>query len=228
MFGAHRGGGGQQSPARRPSGDGRAGSSTAGAARRGHWRRRGPRRATGSARWRRRGPHRARSRRWPPRQAGRRRAALDVDDAQLTAPKGRLVMCPGKGARYGEVPLAADARGILEAWLTERDKRRGSGAGPAQWLSREGRRLSERSVQLVIARVAVRRTRRAGSGRRTGDPCPDSRRPRRGHRRRGCRPPGRRSPPLGGRSRQPRRLPARGQALDALLRPIDQLTPQPA
>ena len=53
------------------------------------------------------------------------------------------------------MPLAADARAVLDSWLDERRKRWGSGAGPALWLSREGKRLSERSVQLVITRIGA-------------------------------------------------------------------------
>ena len=82
-------------------------------------------------------------------------AALGVDDTQLTARKGRLVVRASKGNHYREVPLAADAHAVLETWLDERTDRWASKADPALWLSREGRRFSQRSVQLVIGRIAA-------------------------------------------------------------------------
>ena len=76
--------------------------------------------------------------------------ALDVADARISARKGLLVVRSGKGDRYREVPLNRPVREALEVWLKVRAKRIAHGE-PALFVGPQGRRLSPRAVDMVIA-----------------------------------------------------------------------------
>ncbi len=54
-----------------------------------------------------------------------------------------------KGERYRQVPLNAEARDTLDAWLDKRADLPGSD-GPALFLSLKGRRLSARPIDLTV------------------------------------------------------------------------------
>jgi integrase/recombinase XerC len=91
-------------------------------------------------------------------------AALEVGDVRLTARKGELAIRDGKGGLARKVPLHAEARTALAAWLPDRARlleqhaARGRPVAPAEqaaeqdalWLSRRGRWLTTRAIDLVV------------------------------------------------------------------------------
>jgi site-specific recombinase XerD len=87
-------------------------------------------------------------------------AALEVGDVRLTARKGELAIRDGKGGTARKVPLHAEARTALAAWLADRARlleqlaERGRPVAPAEqaalWLSRRGTRLTSRAIDLVV------------------------------------------------------------------------------
>ena len=90
-------------------------------------------------------------------------AALDVADVAVSARRGRLTVRSGKGDAYREVPLNSASRLALEDWFRARTEQLavlaeadggGDGEPPALWLSRSGRRMSSRAVDLVVRRLA--------------------------------------------------------------------------
>ncbi|MGH9267006.1 MAG: tyrosine-type recombinase/integrase [Acidimicrobiales bacterium] len=90
-------------------------------------------------------------------------AALDVDDIEMSARRGRVRVRAGKGDAYREVPLNSACRKALDEWLEARaDQRtrlavagRGVDDGGAMWLSRSGGRMSPRAVDMVVRRLAA-------------------------------------------------------------------------
>lgn len=81
--------------------------------------------------------------------------ALDVEDVSISARKGVLRVCSGKGDVYREVPLNPACRDALTLCLKDRNKRAaqsetGLRVGP------QGRRLSPRAVDLVVRGVGKR------------------------------------------------------------------------
>lgn len=78
--------------------------------------------------------------------------ALDVTDIDL---RDATVTVTGKGAKTRIVPVGAEARAALSRWLDER----GALAGPGEralFLTRNGRRLGARAVQLRLRQWAAR------------------------------------------------------------------------
>lgn len=71
--------------------------------------------------------------------------ALDVADVQIKERSGRVVIRSGKGDKHAELPLNAEARRALSAWLHVR----GSVPG-ALFTGSRGDRLSTRSVQRQV------------------------------------------------------------------------------
>lgn len=85
-------------------------------------------------------------------------AALDVDDVPLTARTGVVIVRAGKGSDggvYREVPLAADARGAVKAWLDDRAHWPGCGSMAALFPNRRGGRLTTRALRGIIDRLAA-------------------------------------------------------------------------
>ncbi|MEJ7763975.1 MAG: tyrosine-type recombinase/integrase [Acidimicrobiales bacterium] len=87
-------------------------------------------------------------------------AALEVADVAVSARRGRLTVRSGKGDAYREVPLNSASRQALDEWvqaragqLAEADGERDGELG--LWLSRSGRRMSSRAVDLVVRRLAT-------------------------------------------------------------------------
>jgi integrase/recombinase XerC len=80
-------------------------------------------------------------------------AALDQGDVFLSARKGTVIVRQGKGETYREIPLHPEARQALEAWRLERKERFPNRDDPAFFLSRQGRRLSERSIDLRLRKL---------------------------------------------------------------------------
>ena len=70
-------------------------------------------------------------------------AALQTGDVAMTARKGDLTVRSGKGSRFRTVPLNAETRKALEAWLVDRARWPGRGDTAALWLSRLGNPLSQ-------------------------------------------------------------------------------------
>lgn len=76
-------------------------------------------------------------------------AALNRDDVAISARKGIVTVRRGKGDRYRQVPLNAEVRDALDAWLARRAKLPNSD-GPALFLSLKGQRLSARAIDLTL------------------------------------------------------------------------------
>jgi integrase/recombinase XerC len=79
--------------------------------------------------------------------------ALDTGDVRMTTRKGVLVVI-GKGEIRREVPLNALVRQVLDEWLAQRASLAGEGES-ALWVSRGGGRLSARSADRDVRRVAA-------------------------------------------------------------------------
>ncbi|HNB50467.1 MAG TPA: tyrosine-type recombinase/integrase [Anaerolineales bacterium] len=78
--------------------------------------------------------------------------ALCLEDVQLTAQKGQMLVRGGKGGKQGIVPLNTDARQALQKWLAIRPE---SYPDAHVWIPIEGTYtggLSSRSVQRMIQR----------------------------------------------------------------------------
>jgi site-specific recombinase XerD len=82
-------------------------------------------------------------------------AALSLDDVRVSARKGRLIIRSGKGDTYREVPLNTEVREALRLWLKERTKRFPQTSDPAVFLGPKGKRLSARSIDLIIRRIGA-------------------------------------------------------------------------
>ena len=89
-------------------------------------------------------------------------AALDMADVEMSARRGRLKVRTGKGDAYREVPLNSASRKALDEWFAARTDQLaaladagGEGATSALWLSRSGRRMTSRAVDLVVRRLAT-------------------------------------------------------------------------
>lgn len=82
-------------------------------------------------------------------------AALNLDDVRISARKGVVIIRSGKGDAYREVPLNAEAREVLRLWLKERAKRFPQTSDLAVFLNPKGKRLSARSLDLIIRRIGI-------------------------------------------------------------------------
>ncbi|MDP8931030.1 MAG: tyrosine-type recombinase/integrase [Actinomycetota bacterium] len=82
-------------------------------------------------------------------------AALDVDDVALSARKGQAIIRSGKGDVMRHVPLNAQARAAVEAWLGERANCHSGAETAALFVSRRGQRLSTRAIDLVVRRLGA-------------------------------------------------------------------------
>lgn len=89
-------------------------------------------------------------------------AALDTADVSVSARRGRLRVRSGKGDAYREVPLNSACRGAIEEWMVARARKLSTlavidgieGDANALWLSRTGRRMTPRGIDLVVRRLA--------------------------------------------------------------------------
>jgi integrase/recombinase XerC len=89
-------------------------------------------------------------------------AALETADVSVSARRGRLRVRSGKGDAYREVPLNSACRAGMEEWMVERARKLSTlsvidgveGDGNALWLSRTGRRMTPRAIDLVVRRLA--------------------------------------------------------------------------
>lgn len=77
--------------------------------------------------------------------------ALEVGDVEVSDRKGQVTVRFGKGGKQRTVPLNADARRAVRAWLAVRPE-----LGNALFYGKGGRPLSERGVQWRVSRYARR------------------------------------------------------------------------
>src|SRR5712692_699745 len=79
--------------------------------------------------------------------------ALNMDDVLVSARKGVVIVRSGKGETYREVPLNAEVREVLKAWLKDRAKRFSLLSEPALFLNLKGKRLSTRAIDLILRQL---------------------------------------------------------------------------
>ncbi len=82
-------------------------------------------------------------------------AALNLDDVRVSARRGVVVIRSGKGDTYREIPLNTEVREALRIWLKERNKRFSQTTDQACFLNPKGKRLSARSIDLIIRRIGA-------------------------------------------------------------------------
>ncbi len=86
-------------------------------------------------------------------------AALDVEDVSMSARRGRVRVRFGKGDSFREVPLNSACRAALTEWTTDGASQLAAADAAVEtnplWLSRTGGRLTGRSVDLVLRRLAA-------------------------------------------------------------------------
>jgi site-specific recombinase XerD len=80
-------------------------------------------------------------------------ASLTVDDVRLSSRKGLVIVRMGKGNTYREVPLNAEVRTALDAWLEQRKKRVSQRNESALFLTKQGTRLATRTIDDVVRRL---------------------------------------------------------------------------
>ncbi len=80
-------------------------------------------------------------------------AALTMGDVRLSSRKGRVIVRMGKGNTYREVPLNAEVRTALDAWLEQRKLRVSQRNEAALFLTKQGTRLATRSIDDVVRRL---------------------------------------------------------------------------
>ena len=81
-------------------------------------------------------------------------AALTLADVRLSARKGLVVVRMGKGNSYREVPLNAEVRAAVDAWLQQRKKLVSQQNESALFLTKQGTRLAMRSIDDLLRRLA--------------------------------------------------------------------------
>lgn len=82
-------------------------------------------------------------------------AALDVGDLPLSVAEGRVIVRDSAGGISREIPLRdPEGRAVLAEWITRRESWPGA-AGPALFLSRLGRRMSDRAVVHLVDALAA-------------------------------------------------------------------------
>jgi integrase/recombinase XerC len=79
-------------------------------------------------------------------------AALTMDDVRLSSRKGLVIVRMGKGNTYREVPLNAEVRTSLDAWLEQR-KKLITQYEAALFLTKQGTRLAIRTIDDVVRRI---------------------------------------------------------------------------
>ena len=82
-------------------------------------------------------------------------AALNQDDVLISARKGTVIVRQGKRDSYREIPLNANARRALDAWVTNRQELFPISENEAFFLNRRGRRLSARAIDMVLRKLSA-------------------------------------------------------------------------
>lgn len=82
-------------------------------------------------------------------------AALNQDDVLISARKGTVIVRQGKRDSYREIPLNANARRVLDAWVTNRQELFPVSENEAFFLNRRGGRLSARAIDMVLRKLSA-------------------------------------------------------------------------
>jgi len=81
-------------------------------------------------------------------------AALKEHDVSVAGRKNRVIIRNGKGDRYREIPLNAEAREALSQWIGERnEKYDGKQADDSLFLNPQGKGLSTASLDLIVRKI---------------------------------------------------------------------------
>src|SRR5439155_26127192 len=80
-------------------------------------------------------------------------AVLTLDDVRLSSRKGLVIVRMGKGNTYREVPLNAEVRTALDAWVEQRKKLVAQRNESALFLTKQGTRLATRTIDDVVRRL---------------------------------------------------------------------------
>jgi len=81
-------------------------------------------------------------------------AALDEQDVSIAGRRHRVIVRNGKGDRYREIPLNAEAREALREWLHERNQKfDGKKIDEALFLNPQGKRLTTASLDLIVRKI---------------------------------------------------------------------------
>lgn len=81
-------------------------------------------------------------------------AALNQDDILISARKGMVIVRQGKRDTYREIPLNADARRAVDAWVMNRQEIFPANEHEAFFLNRQGERLSARAIDMVLRKLS--------------------------------------------------------------------------
>ena len=73
---------------------------------------------------------------------------LNLDDVEMSERKGRIIVRSGKGNKRREVPVNAEARRALSAYMEAREE----DDNQALFVSQQGNRLGSRGIQDVVAK----------------------------------------------------------------------------
>lgn len=84
-------------------------------------------------------------------------AALRTGDVAITPRKGLLTVRSGKGGRSRTVPLNAECRRALQAWISDRPnwRIRDGARADALWLSRVGNQISGKAVGSAVRAAGI-------------------------------------------------------------------------
>ena len=82
-------------------------------------------------------------------------SALNLTDMHLSTRRGQIIVRAGKGNTYREVPLNAAVRTIMTLWLQDRAQRFPATAESALFLTRQGRRLEVRAINLLLHQIGA-------------------------------------------------------------------------
>lgn len=81
-------------------------------------------------------------------------AALKEHDVSVAGRKNRVIVRNGKGDRYREIPLNADAKEALSEWISERNEKfDGKKIDDGLFLNPQGKRLSTASLDLIVRKI---------------------------------------------------------------------------
>lgn len=81
-------------------------------------------------------------------------AALNQDDVLISARKGTVIVRQGKRDSYREIPLNANARRALDAWIINRKEIFSTTENEAFFLNRQGGRLSARAIDMTLRKLS--------------------------------------------------------------------------
>lgn len=81
-------------------------------------------------------------------------AALKEHDVSVAGRKNRVIIRNGKGDRYREIPLNAEAREALSQWINDRNEKYGDKeADDSLFLNPQGKGLSTASLDLIVRKI---------------------------------------------------------------------------